>query len=271
MPAIFIKRFLLPDLCRTLGMKYAVCNVPAAPVRKKPSHKVEMVNQLLFGEAMRVTDKKKDWIKIESLHDSYPGWIRNNLVAQCDAPFVSTFLAASLLSEISWNEQKMQIPVGSSLPGFDKEKGQMGTYSYRFSGHCVDPAKAKAGLEHIEEITAPWMNAPYLWGGRTPLGVDCSGFVQVIYRMMGIELLRDAWQQAGQGMKVKALAKAVGGDLAFFKNGKGKITHVGILLNELDILHCSGRVRKDRIDEKGIIHSETGKRTHSLAAIRRYW
>jgi gamma-D-glutamyl-L-lysine dipeptidyl-peptidase len=115
-----------------------------------------------------------------------------------------------------------------------------------------------------------WLNAPYMWGGRTVLGVDCSGFVQVNYKMMGIDLPRDAWQQAQEGKAVKKLKDAQTGDLAFF-NDKEEIVHVGILLNNEQIVHASGKVRIDLIDRKGIINADTGKRTHQLEAIRRCW
>ena len=113
-----------------------------------------------------------------------------------------------------------------------------------------------------------WLNAPYLWGGRSILGVDCSGFVQVNFKLMGIDLPRDAWQQAQTGEPVKKLKDAVKGDLAFFDD-KDEIVHVGILLGTDSIIHASGKVRIDSMDKKGITNNETGKRTHSLRAIRR--
>ncbi len=122
--------------------------------------------------------------------------------------------------------------------------------------------------ELIIELTMKWLNAPYLWGGRTIFGVDCSGFVQVNFKMMGIDLPRDAWQQAQEGRTVKKLKEAVCGDLAFFDDNE-EIVHVGILLSSDQIIHSAGKVRIDTIDKKGIINSDTGKRSHRLRLIKR--
>ena len=132
--------------------------------------------------------------------------------------------------------------------------------------HKRNEQRLEAGT--VKQLTAQWLNAPYLWGGRTMLGVDCSGFVQVNYKMMGIDLPRDAWQQAQEGETVRKLKEAVCGDLAFFDD-KEEIVHVGILLGDDRIIHASGKVRIDNIDKKGIINSDTGKRTHSLRVIKR--
>ena len=122
----------------------------------------------------------------------------------------------------------------------------------------------------IKQLTSSWLNAPYLWGGRTPLGVDCSGFVQVVFKLLGIDLPRDAWQQAQEGVAVKKIAESLPGDLAFFDN-KEDIVHVGILLGEGQVIHASGKVRVDGIDKKGITNKQTASPNIRLRAIRRYW
>jgi cell wall-associated NlpC family hydrolase len=164
----------------------------------------------------------------------------------------------------------MQLPTGASLPGFENGTGIIGDLEYNFSGGFIDRFSAQPGVDRIQQLTSNWINSPYMWGGRTLFGVDCSGFAQVNFKMMGIDLPRDAWQQAQFGNTVKKLKDAVGGDLAFFDD-KEEIVHVGILLNSEQIIHASGKVRIDTIDKKGIINTDTGKRSHSLQSIKRYW
>jgi hypothetical protein len=255
-------------------MEYAVVAVPAAPVRRKAKHQREMVSQLLFGETVKVLKTKGPlWFKIRSLHDGYEGWITSNLLKEINesqAKAVCQYATADLLNNITIGDMKMNIPFGSSLRGFTDGKGKLNEFEYSFSGNFIKRTEVQAGAAEVEKLTKPWLNAPYMWGGRTIFGVDCSGFVQVNFKMMGIYLQRDAWQQAQQGKTVKKLKEAVCGDLAFFDD-KEEIVHVGILLNPDQIIHSSGKVRIDTIDKKGIINTETGKRTHLLRSIKRYW
>lgn len=114
----------------------------------------------------------------------------------------------------------------------------------------------------------PYLNAPYQWGGKSPFGIDCSGFTQMVYRLAGYQLKRDASQQVMQG-KTVALSDAQVGDLAFFTNEAGRITHVGLMLDNNRIMHASGKVRIDTLDEQGIIHHETKQYTHQLNIMKR--
>jgi gamma-D-glutamyl-L-lysine dipeptidyl-peptidase len=255
-------------------MNYAVVAVPAAPVRRKARHQRELVSQLLFGETVKVLKTKGDlWVKVRSLHDDYEGWMTNTLLQEIneeDAKSGCENVTTGMLNTIQIGDRKMNIPFGSSLPGFAGRKGKFNKLEYSFSGNFINRKEMQPDADNVQLLTAQWLNAPYMWGGRTIFGVDCSGFVQVNYKMMGIDLSRDAWQQAQQGKTVKKLREAVCGDLAFFDD-KEEIVHVGILLDPEQIIHASGRVRIDTIDKKGIINTDTGKRTHLLRSIKRYW
>lgn len=254
-------------------MKFAICKVPAAPVRIKASHKVEMTNQLLFGDVMKIHKKKHEWVQIQTLHDGYIGWVRENQLAKISefqANRSIEFIASSPLSVIKIQGNSSHIPMGASLHEFNEGTGMISNTKYEYSGQPVNRTSQLINEDVIKFLTAQWLNAPYLWGGRTILGVDCSGFCQVIFKMLGFDLKRDAWQQADQGKKVKKLEDAKCGDLAFFDD-KEEIVHVGILLSSSKIIHASGCVRIDEITKDGIIHSETGTQTHRLKKIRSFW
>jgi hypothetical protein len=255
-------------------MDYAVVSVPAAPVRRKPMHRKEMVSQLLFGETIKVLKTKGDlWVKVRSMHDGYEGWMTNSMLEAVDEATAATrsvFAGTSLLNTISIGDKKLNVPVGSSLPFFENGKGKLATEEYSFDGEYYKTDEQMPSAELVKKLTGQWLNAPYLWGGRTPLGVDCSGFVQVIYKLMGIDLPRDAWQQAQEGKAVKKFADSQAGDLVFFDN-KEDIVHVGILLGDGQVIHASGKVRVDPIDKKGITNKQSGLQNSRLRAIRRYW
>lgn len=255
-------------------MKYAVVNVPAAPIRRKPLHRKEMVSQLLFGETVKVLKTRGDlWVKIVSLHDGYEGWMTNTMLAEVDETIANTrseYATTGLLNKIILGDKIIQVPVGASLPSFADEKGKLASLPYSFDGEYLKRDEQTPSAELIKKLSFQWLNAPYMWGGRTPLGVDCSGFVQVIFKLMGIDLPRDAWQQAQEGKAVKKFEDSTVGDLVFFNN-KEEIIHVGILFGNGEIIHSSGKVRIDKIDKKGIINIDTGKRTLRLEAIRRFW
>jgi gamma-D-glutamyl-L-lysine dipeptidyl-peptidase len=236
-------------------MQYAICSVAAAPVRKEDAHRSEMVHQLLFGETVKILEEKEGWFRVQGTYDGYEGWITQHMLTEIDkeiaeakVSFVSTGLCNKLMTP----------------DGLVKDTNYTYEGDHRRVGEKFD-------TDLLLQIVHPWLNAPYLWGGRSFMGVDCSGFVQVVFKILGIPLLRDAYQQATEGQKVDNLTDAIIGDLAFFVNENDRIIHVGILLSDKEIIHASGKVRIDPIDEKGIINKDTKQRTHTLHSIRRYF
>ena len=255
-------------------MTTGVCCVPVSPVRAESFHKSEMTSQLLFGEAVEVLEKgSENWILIRCLYDNYEGWItRSHITEIPDAVAKERWhLASDWSNEIVFNEQPMFIPFGSELRALKNGHAEWGKYSWSFKGSHVDPAIMQRNEKAVIRLTHRFINTPYLWGGRSVFGIDCSGFSQIIYKALGVPLLRDAYQQATQGEGIGFLQEVHCGDLAFFDNAEGRITHVGILLNDHEIIHSSGKVRVDRIDSQGILNTDTQERTHQLRLIKRYF
>ena len=252
-------------------MEYAIVKVPAAPMRRKARHQAEMSNQLLFGDVVRILKEKGSlWVKVRCLTDDYEGWVTRNLLQEIKEASQSfqPYVTADVINSISINGVNMYLPFGTTLPDFADGKGMLGDLAYTYTGKVLQRGENSLTEQSVNALTTPWLNAPYMWGGKTIMGVDCSGFVQVNFKTMGIDLPRDAWQQAQEGETVDKLKMAVCGDLAFFDD-KDEIVHVGILLGNDRIIHSSGKVRIDPIDKKGIINSDTEKRTHSLRLIKR--
>jgi len=178
-------------------------------------------------------------------------------------------LAGDWVSKITISEQTMHVPFGSSLSFLKQETAIVKKYLISHAGSAIYPGTYPVTINAIKKLACIFVNTPYLWGGRSVFGVDCSGFTQVVFKCMTVPLLRDAHQQATQGETVQELEEVRCGDLAFFDNEAGRITHVGILFDSNTIIHASGKVRIDTIDKSGILNSETGQRTHKLRIIKR--
>jgi len=257
-------------------MRFGKCNLSIVPVRVEPSHRSEMSTELLFGELFEIIEKTEDWVKIKMVYDNYEGWISDKqYLPLYNETFenLTSFSSCTTLDivQLLVNEtKKYMIPlvIGSTLPFIANKSFYLNDDKYIFEGN-VRSDKDAVDKSKIVENAYNYLNAPYLWGGRTPFGIDCSGFVQMVYKLSGIKLPRDAAQQAEQGTAINFISEAAPGDLAFFDNDEGLITHVGIILSDANIIHSSGHVHIDTLDHQGIYNNTLKKYTHKLRIIKR--
>jgi len=246
-------------------MTYGCCHLSIVPVRAIDNNRAEMVTQLLFGDVFEITDRVSDWVKIKIAFDEYEGWIDAKqylpiTLLQYNAIKIKELHCLTDLVEYAIDKEKQltTVLIGSSVEG----TLQLG---YEFT---MNTSNADIRRENIVPTALLYLNAPYLWGGKTPFGIDCSGFVQMVYKTCGIKLSRDAYQQANQGTTLSFLEEAKPGDLAFFDDEEGKITHVGILGENNTIIHAHGKVRVDKLDHTGIFNYDIKEYSHKLRLIK---
>ncbi len=244
------------------------------PIRREPTNTGEMVSQLLFGETFDIVEQTEKWIKIITHWDHYTGWIdskmfieisEKELEASISNPkTITTPICTKIMDEQTGYTQL--IPAGSVMYNFDIGKQRTFFLSKSFFVKDYDHLLQDS---NIINIAKQFMNAPYLWGGRTYFGIDCSGFSQLVYKLKGEPLPRDAKDQAMKGESVNMVHEVKPGDLAFFDNEEGEIIHVGILIDSHTIIHASGCVKIDRFDQQGIYDVTQGKYSHTLRMIKR--
>ncbi len=254
-------------------MLYGICNLSIVPMRIEPNDASEMISQLLFGEHFKVLEKRKKWSRIRSSFDSYEGWIDNKQYQEITEEWYDKIehsdkiIAGEIIDFITDKDDNFSsITLGSSLPLYHKKQLKIAETSYTYEGSVFTQPLSKSKMV---EIASKFLNTPYLWGGRTLFGIDCSGFTQLIYKIGGYSLLRDASQQAKQGQVLSFIEESEPGDLAFFDNNEGEIIHVGIILQNNYIIHAHGKVRIDRIDHSGIFNIDTNRYTHKLRVIKK--
>lgn len=248
--------------------KLGYCKVSISPVRSENKDQAEMVTQLLFGEIIHIEEIAGNWTKVTTFSDNYPGWIDTkhfHFLSEKEAKRWMDGLSyePSLFRKLNtpWGEQR--IFKGSYIQYDESLKFNIGEDQFEF----IDVSEGNH-KNTIVELALEYLNTPYLWGGKTPFGIDCSGLTQMVFRFIGKNLPRDASQQVEHGMEV-SFEEIEAGDLAFFHSKDRKIIHVGILDGQGSIIHASGCVRIDSISSEGIIHSESGSLTHTLNSIRR--
>ena len=247
-------------------MQYGICNLGIVPIRLEPSDTSEMVTQALYGDVFKVLEQRKKWSRIRFAFDNYEGWIDNKQYIEIEE---SDYVALSK-SDIKLSKDLIEfvtdtannlypIPVGSDLNG-------LALLQHNFDGSILSEINSKSAI-----ITSSflYLNAPYLWGGKTPFGIDCSGFTQMVYKLNGYKLYRDASEQATQGEALSFIEESEPGDLAFFDNAEGNIVHVGIIMEDHYIIHAHGKVRIDRLDHSGIYNIDKKIHTHKLRVIKK--
>lgn len=256
-------------------MEYLICTVPVMPLRAMPSNKSEMVSQLLFGEAAVILEKTEEgWIRIRNQFDRYEGWAFYNQMTAIEEELYqepTEEYTSEILAGVTVSGHPMNLPLGSFLKGMRHGEMQWSKVNIVYKGEPLKPGDQEITEKRMRSMAYRFLNAPYLWGGRSPYGIDCSGFVQSVFRLLGKALPRDASMQAACGELLEEGMALRCGDLAFFENEKQKITHVGIILNHIEIIHSSGKVRVDKLDKTGIFNKDVGKYTHRLAMIRRIY
>lgn len=257
-------------------MKHGICHLSVVPCRSEASDLSEQVTQLLFGELIKVYEKKSTWYRIKHVNDGYECYIDEKqfkLISQREFDSIKNAKPnilpdlAELVSNQS-NGERMSILIGSQLSGYSTGNQNLSFADLVFdiSGKFEEKLTVK-NKSQLKDNALLLLNSPYQWGGRNPFGIDCSGFVQLVYKLNGIQLPRDASQQAKMGQTLSFIEESEEGDLAFFDNDEGFITHVGILLDGNRIIHASGKVRIDKLDHQGIFNQELNDYTHRLRLI----
>ncbi|MBO2012713.1 C40 family peptidase [Siccationidurans soli] len=250
----------------------------AVPVRAEPNDRAELVTQLLFGECYQILVTQESWLQVQLAADNYVGWIDIKQHTPVSTEYYTDWCAhdhpraLDVVQAVSDATTKIPLTLGCRLPFFDGMNVRIGARNYFYNGTATNPAAApdtarQAAL--LRKTALMYLKAPYVWGGKSIFGLDCSGLCQQLYGLVGIQLPRDARQQIDHGRTVDFVTQTKPGDLAFFDNSEGRIVHVGMVMEESQILHAHGEVRLDPLDHNGIFNRDRQRYSHKLRLIKR--
>jgi len=251
-------------------MDTGICFLSVIPVRESANDRSQMVTQLLFGETYKIIQQQEKWLKIMVTHDNYEGWIdRKQHQALNEKEAVQNYaMSYDLVHPLQNQDSHIPLLIGSKIHNYDGINAKLNKHKWTFNGKAINAKDLIFNDKRITKLVMKYLHAPYLWGGRSPFGIDCSGLTQNIFQFFNIKLPRDAYQQAAEGYAIGFVNEAKIGDLAFFGDEE-KITHVGIILENQKIIHASGKVRIDKIDHYGIFNETEKKYSHKLRIIKR--
>lgn len=256
-------------------MDFGICPLSIVPIRTSSSHRSEMRSQLLFGELFEILDRKgRQWLKIRCLWDNYVGWVSMHQITfitpseyeqyQCHFAY-----NLEIMQPVRADDHFLPITLGAQLPNFDGIRFRIGNQHFTYSGQAVFPGDVQPTSDFITKMAKRFLYTPYMWGGRSPFGIDSDGFVQLVFKLVGQILPREAAEQVYLGESVDFVEQAQAGDIAFFEDRNNRIHHCGIILADQKIIHSYGKVRIDSIDHYGIFNENYQRYTHNLRLVKR--
>ena len=260
-------------------MGYGIALHSVVPVRAEAREGAEQNTQMLFGELCAILEEQPRWVRIRLESDGQEGWADAKMICPMKSEEYKSHktalkTAATVAMPMAYavsenNGQTIPLTAGTKLTNYQDGRFEVLGVGFRIDPSMVITKSLDFNEQNLLQAVRFFLNIPYLWGGKNAMGMDCSGFTQIVMSLFGKNLPRNASEQVTCGRMISALSKAKAGDLVFFDHEDGKISHVGIVIDPERVIHCSGRVKVEKLDETGVFNAETGSYSHHLVTIRR--